>query len=217
MVEAAGRAGEIAVTPSACHRRQYSCGFTLVEVLISIVVVTILIAIGLPSISRTRESARRAQCLLQLRSLGQAIEMYRGANNDLLPHAVRQVDARLDELDPLPALSAHLDVTLPVMSGQAGVIARPPFVCPSDDVIGSSKGFSYSYSPIDLMALFPRSVAQRVITAYLSRDPSVIILHDLDAWHAGARPHAPLTGKNALRLDGGAEAGCDRLSVNPKR
>lgn len=191
--------------------------FTLIELLVSIAVVSVLVGLALPAVGRARESARRASCLSNLRSLGQALAMYRGANEDLLPYAGRDVDVRLGDLDPVPALAEHLDAPLPALEAGNVVRTGAPWRCPSDDTIAPVRGFSYYYSPIDLMTFFPRSFAQRAITAYLSRDPTVVIFLDNGARHSGKVERTPLTGCNALRLDGGAEAGHAGLSINPKR
>lgn len=209
--------GSGATASRSGRRTNPAAGFTIVELLVSIAVVAVLISLLLPVIGRARESARRTECLSHLRSLGQAIAMYRGANGDLLPYAARPVDARLGDLDPLPALAAYLDAPVPSLDADGRVISAPPYLCPSDDSIGPERGCSFYYSPIDLMAFLPRDYAQRVITAYLSRDPSVVIMLDNRPRHPGHEPRIPLSGCNILRLDGGAEAGYAGLSINPRR
>ena len=61
-------------------------GFTLVELLVVIGIITLLIAILLPSLSRAREQSNRVKCLSNLRSLGQGMYLYAGAFHDRLPN-----------------------------------------------------------------------------------------------------------------------------------
>jgi prepilin-type N-terminal cleavage/methylation domain-containing protein/prepilin-type processing-associated H-X9-DG protein len=55
--------------------------FTLIELLIVIAIIGVLVGLLMPGVSRARESARRVQCVANLRALGAAMMAY-GADND---------------------------------------------------------------------------------------------------------------------------------------
>ncbi|MBI1842082.1 MAG: DUF1559 domain-containing protein [Verrucomicrobia bacterium] len=51
-------------------------GFTLMETLLVVAVIAILASLVLPALARSRKTARRAQCVSNLRQLGLAAQMY---------------------------------------------------------------------------------------------------------------------------------------------
>lgn len=58
-------------------------GFTLVELLVVIVIISVLIGLLLPAVVGSRESARQVECVNNQRQLGQAIKQYEGAKDRL--------------------------------------------------------------------------------------------------------------------------------------
>ena len=64
---------------------KFSKGFTLIELLVVIAIIGILAGILLPVLSRARESARKTQCMSNVKQIGMGLIMYANESNEAFP------------------------------------------------------------------------------------------------------------------------------------
>ena len=69
------------------YSRRHSPGFTLVELLVVIAIIGILVALLLPAVQASRESARRTQCTTNLKNLSLALQNYHDVHKHFPPAA----------------------------------------------------------------------------------------------------------------------------------
>ena len=85
-------------TTSRCPR----AGFTLIELLVVISIISLLISILMPSLSRARAQAKSVHCLARLKEFGNALAAYEGNYGGALPPARWYPDvSNLRDLEPI--------------------------------------------------------------------------------------------------------------------
>ncbi|MBY0113600.1 MAG: type II secretion system GspH family protein [Phycisphaerales bacterium] len=157
-------------------------GFSLIELLVSISIIAMLIGILLPALPRARDAARRAACGVNLRSVGQAIELYKNQYREAFPKA---------KYMPNPWLSGSKDPGFNVTMIDFLDRESPAYKCPGDrevfkidwkdttktppeDRIG---GMSYTY----VTALAGEKVENTFFAKYLKLTPSnTPLMYDFD-------------------------------------
>ncbi|MDR3688587.1 MAG: prepilin-type N-terminal cleavage/methylation domain-containing protein [Fimbriimonas sp.] len=108
--------------------------FTLIELLTVIAIIAILAAILFPAFARAKESAKKTQCLSNLRQIGNGIVLYMDDSDGIFPHAL---DAS-DKFDPqiwaqFPDYQSQIP-TMPFLTDvlQPYIKSYDLFHCPSD-------------------------------------------------------------------------------------
>lgn len=140
--------------PSPTARAQHA-GFTLVEVLVSIGIVSLLIALTAPAVQQARESARRIECLNNLRQLGLAATAHHsthgyfpystgGSNGDL--DLINDISTHVQMLPYLDQANVFDSIDLAEqgsgsrqspptseLNNELLTVTIPVFLCPSDN------------------------------------------------------------------------------------
>ncbi len=60
-------------------------GFTLIELLVVVAIISLLISILMPSLSRARDQSKGVHCLARLKDMANALAAYENENHDLMP------------------------------------------------------------------------------------------------------------------------------------
>lgn len=140
-------------------------GMTLIEVLVTLAIISVLLTLLLPAIQHSRESARAVNCRSRLRQIGLALHSYE-ATHSVFPPALFGVTQQLNRIDyfsPYSRLLHFLDQSSvaqrvnwtgdwrqPATLFHGEVPGLPELYCPSDPGIprlGASFGFSTGVLP----------------------------------------------------------------------
>jgi prepilin-type N-terminal cleavage/methylation domain-containing protein/prepilin-type processing-associated H-X9-DG protein len=154
----------------ACIPRRSRWGFTLVELMVVMVIISILLALLLPAVMSMRESARGIECKNHLRQIGLAVLSYTNHNNDVLPtyrwydsgplFTLTFNDERIQVDKPRwnlligPFIEGSLDTSILDPDGDGIVdfdddftpFANKVFICPNAAERNNSRDSSYGYN-----------------------------------------------------------------------
>lgn len=143
--------------------RMARSAFTLIELLVVVAIIAILAALLMPSLKSARESARKVQCLNNLKQLGLAESLYMSDNEDYVTvwRLYYQPDGVTVLPPPLPFWFESLNKTMPTgtppnyLSDSSGHRRVGVFQCPSNldfryagdkpTVATTAPGYGYDY------------------------------------------------------------------------
>ena len=148
--------------------RQLHRGFTLVEILVVVAIISLLVAIVYPALQHARAAAASVHCKANLHAAGVALRMYLNESGDTMPVASQMPSLGLDD-DPRIA-----DVLGPYLSSANSL------KCPRDTTKNyfASEGSSYEYSSL----LGGQKVAESFLTRVIGMETTPV-MHDYETFH----------------------------------
>ena len=155
-----------------------SDGFTYTELLVSLGIMTVLVAVAVPLIGRSRASAQSIACLANLRQIGGAFLQYAADNGNRLP-------------DPFEAQTSWEQILRKYLPDGA------VFRCPADDELFPSVGSSYDWRDTGRPET---TLAGRLITDTNRSDP-VLVFEALPGWHTKGRMNAVMLSGAGNSMD----------------
>jgi prepilin-type N-terminal cleavage/methylation domain-containing protein/prepilin-type processing-associated H-X9-DG protein len=171
------------------HDRGSSHGFTLVELLVSIAIIGLLVALLIPAVQAAREAGRRSQCVNNLRQIGIALSHYHDRAFSLPSGYISDFDNAGDDTGPgwgwaallLPELEqspayGRIAFTRAIedpMNAQPRLLEFPVFLCASDSK--AAEWWAWSRDPVtgDPIAKICQVGPSNYVAMYGNTEPGV--------------------------------------------
>ena len=168
---------EIAKRRNLLQRGRVAGGFTILEMLMVVAIITVLFGMGMAGFDRMKRQARSHQCVGKLRSLGTALNLYLGENNLMMPKLAAAVDEKKDSSyyeknkDELPPL----DIVL-----LKYVNSEEDFRCPADHQrLWEQTGCSYFWNSL----VNGQSIGNMNFMGLTKNEAGIPIISDKENFH----------------------------------
>jgi prepilin-type N-terminal cleavage/methylation domain-containing protein/prepilin-type processing-associated H-X9-DG protein len=142
-------------------------GFSLIELLVSIAIISILLAILLPVLPAARRVGQLAKCMSNMRQISAAVLMYNTDNDGYFPRTMEEVSSDIPQIISYWAIRSYQEALTPYINMDKGGI----------DSQGRPLKAAVWYDPADPDAAFPimwgSFVCNGFITGRLRKDTRI--------------------------------------------
>lgn len=146
-------------------------GFTLTEIMVTLLIVAVLTAIAVPVGLSVRAKAQRTACLSNLRQIGVALESYLQDHGDIMPEWQA---GRRSKSEEIPVIERELT---PYATASGAAV----FHCPADRKEFARCGCSYLWNTTQN----GRNRNSLLFFGHAGEPQRIPLITDKEAWHPG--------------------------------
>jgi len=190
------------------RRQIWIGGFTLTELLVTMAMIAMLVAIILPALNAARANARRTACLGNIRQVGAALLAYAGDNNQIGPYDGRDIGNQYISLWRSYTKPVTFGPLLPYLNASDTSVTPGVLLCPGTNpaylpvLVKSGDNTSYWMNP-DV------SSNSQYHVPLFTLDPNRVAIMDSCIWWGPTSSSAlydnhEAAGMNVFRLNGSA-------------
>lgn len=144
-----------------------SSGFTIVELLVVLAVISLLAALTIPAFRSAIDRGRSAACLQNLRAIGAGLQGYLGEHGLIMPELETGRASRDEDIPVLDTVLANY------------VDSPKAFHCPADRKLFAATGNSYFWNS----ALSGQSAANLNFLLFVEDRSRIPVVFDKEGWH----------------------------------
>ncbi len=149
--------------------------FTLVELLVVLIIITVLAAMLLPALAATKGNSQKIYCINNVKQIGLAFRTWEASHNSRFPQAVSYTSGGANDYVGHNGIAPYVNnpgMVFLVMSNQ--LVTPKVLFCPSDNMHTAGNGYATNFSFQDLLSCAAPGVGPRATDARRSRQGQLL-------------------------------------------